>query len=452
MIKNQSSTQSYKHVFEVSELNQKIKQLLEDSFPFIWISGEISNFRRPLSGHCYFTLKDASSQINCVLFRHQAESLKFKIADGLSIIGLGRIGVYKPRGTYQIIFEYLDPKGIGGLQIAFEKLKKKLFEEGLFESQHKKALPSLPRKISIVTSPTGAAVHDFLKVALRRLPNLHIEVVAARVQGEHAASELIHAIKHLNESAHTDMIVLARGGGSIEDLFAFNDEDLARAIFSSKLPVVSAVGHETDFTIADFVADLRAPTPSAAAEIVVPLKKALNDKIQIIREKLNQSINIYLKLNKKNLDGLSMRIVHPKRRVQDMRVRLDDYSTRLCATMKVALTYKKECVVHGQSMLMSLSPAKNINMMKKDLIRHRFFLINQLEQQLREGRQTINHFQTTLDTLNPMAVLQRGYSITRTLSEHLIVRSAKQVDFDQHLEILLGNGKLNVTVNERITE
>ena len=247
----------------------------------------------------------------------------------MTVVGLGRVSVYEPRGTYQVIFEFLEPQGVGALQIAFEKLKQKLFDEGLFDDRHKTALPVLPEKISIITSPTGAAIRDFINVAQRRFPNLPLEVVPVTVQGVRAPGEIMHAINRLNAIGTSDIIVLARGGGSIEDLCAFNDEALARVIFSSPIPIVSAVGHETDFTIADFVADLRAPTPSAAAEIAVPAKDELRDRLHFLKQKLYQSSVSQLKLLNKQVDSLSLRIVHPKRRLQDWRLRLDDHTSRM---------------------------------------------------------------------------------------------------------------------------
>ena len=254
-------------IYTVSELTSDLKDILEKTYPFIWIFGEISNFNVPVSGHFYFTVKDEHAQINAVMFRNQNRNLKFKPEDGISITGLGRITVYEPRGTYQIIFEYLEPKGTGAIQLAFEQLKKRLADEGLFDEKHKKPLPFLPGKISIITSPTGAVVHDILKIIDRRFSNLHLEIVPVKVQGYGAEDEIISAIEMINARCDSDVAILARGGGSLEDFHAFNSEAVARAVFASKIPIISAVGHETDFSITDFVADFRAPTPSAAAEL-----------------------------------------------------------------------------------------------------------------------------------------------------------------------------------------
>lgn len=451
-INDTTSNQSRQHVYEVSELNKKIKALLEVKFPFIWISGEISNFRIPSSGHCYFTLKDPRSQISAVMFRAQASSLKFRPEDGLSIIGLGRISVYEPRGSYQVIFEYIEPKGIGGLQIAFEILKQKLFDEGLFDAQHKMPLPALPKKISIVTSPTGAAIRDFIKVAQRRFANLPLEVVPVSVQGDRSPGEIVQAIRMLNKMGSTDVIVLARGGGSIEDLCAFNDEQVARSIFASSIPIISAVGHETDFTLADFVADLRAPTPSAAAEIAVPSKNELKKQLSDINQKLYQTIYYLLKLLIKNTNGLRSRIIHPRRRLEDMRIRLDDYSIRLLALIRDSLARRNERVAFRHNMLMHVSPGKTVTAKKEQVFTIQRALVTHLNHFIREGQTAISRNASMLDALNPLAILQRGYSITRTLPARSIVRSAKMAKIDQNLEILLGHGKLTVTVNAKTTE
>ena len=267
------------HVYSVSELNAKIKSILEEQFPFVWVGGEVSNFAVPASGHFYFTLKDEKAQLRAVMFRGQNRNLRFELADGMAVSGIGRVSVYEPRGTYQVIFEHLEPRGTGALQVAFEQLKMRLAEEGLFDEQHKRPLPFLPAKIHIVTSPTGAVIHDIMQIVERRFPGMPISVIPVKVQGDGAIEEIVAAIETLDTLEDAEVAIVARGGGSLEDLQAFNSEAVARSIFASRIPIVSAVGHETDFTIADFVADLRAPTPSAAAELTVPLRDRLQEKI-----------------------------------------------------------------------------------------------------------------------------------------------------------------------------
>ena len=441
--------QARQHIFQVSELNRKIKILLEEKFSFVWISGEISNFRTPASGHCYFTLKDQASQISAVIFRVQAQALKFNPEDGMTIIGLGRISVYEPRGSYQVIFEYMEPQGVGALQIAYEKLKQKLSDEGLFDAQHKKPLPFLPKKISIVTSPTGAAIRDFIKVAQRRFPNLPLEVVPVSVQGIRAPGEIINAIDMLNHIGTTDVIVLARGGGSIEDLSAFNDEVLARALFASRIPVVSAIGHETDFTIADFVADLRAPTPSAAAEITVPSKRELQEQLSFLKQKLHKNTTYNLILFRKKIDSISLRIVHPKRRLQDLRLRLDDYTARMGLLIRDALARNKERIDFHHRMLTQASPAKTVVHEKERIMTICQSLNGYMDRILKKAHDDTARYSDMLEALNPMAILKRGYSITRSMPQQSIIRNARQVKIGQSLEVVLSTGQLTVSVRDK---
>ena len=275
------STQGWlaeRQIYTVSQLNDEIKNLLETQFSDIWVEGEISNFRIPGSGHFYFTLKDSSSQLRGVCFKSQNRLLKFRPEDGLAVLSRGRLTVYEPRGEYQLVVDYMEPRGLGSLQLAFEQLKAKLQKEGLFDPTHKKPLPLLPQKIAVVTSPTGAVIRDILRVLRRRNRGLHVLIYPVRVQGEGAGQEIASGVRYLDTLPDVDVIITARGGGSIEDLWAFNDEIVVRAIFNSRIPVISAVGHETDFTIADFVADMRAPTPSAAAEIVSAVRSDLQER------------------------------------------------------------------------------------------------------------------------------------------------------------------------------
>ncbi len=437
------------HVYNVSEVNLEIKRLLEDKYLFIWISGEISNLRIPSSGHCYFTLKDSRSQLSAVMFRNQFQSLAFRPKEGLAVIGFGRISVYEPRGAYQIIFEYLEPQGIGNLQIAFEDVKRRLTEEGLFAEERKRPLPAFPKKIGIVTSPTGAAVHDFIKIARRRLTGLPLVIAPVRVQGPKAPQEIVRTIAQLNKQMACDVIVVARGGGSIEDLWAFNDEHVARAIAASRIPVVSAVGHETDFTIADFVADLRAPTPSAAAELVAPSQTEL----AFLVSKLKENIYIYtcniLKYYRNKIDKNTDRIVHPQRRLHDWRLRVDDLAMRATANMGEFVRRKRERLQFRSEMLRQTSPANQIDHRRARLDAYRQSLIRGIRHHIRYRKADMDSAASTLEALNPMAILQRGYSITRRLPDRTIIRSTRTIRIGQHVEVMLGHGRLRVTVDEK---
>jgi exodeoxyribonuclease VII large subunit len=278
------------HILTVTQLTEQIKSLLEGTFPDVWVEGEISNITAPQSGHVYFTLKDRQSQIKAVLFRSSQRHLKFTLQHGMQVICRGRVSVYDPRGEYQVIVEYVEPKGVGAFQKAFEELKGRLEKEGLFDRERKKSLPLLPRRIGIVTSPTGAAIRDILRVIKRRHPKMEILIYPVPVQGADAAPSIVEAIGYFNSEKNVDVVIVGRGGGSLEDLWAFNEEPVARAIFASRIPVISAVGHETDYTIADFVADLRAPTPSAAAEIVVESEAHLRDSILTLQARLVSAV------------------------------------------------------------------------------------------------------------------------------------------------------------------
>ena len=314
----------YKTILTVSELTQKVKTRLETDFEEVWVEGEISNLRRPSSGHSYLTLKDEKSQIRAVIFRFMGRYLKFEPQDGMLVICRGKMSVYEPRGEYQLILDYMEPKGVGALQLAFEQLKEKLAREGLFATEHKKPLPYLPRKIGIVTSPTGAAVKDLLNVIGRRFPTMSILISPVKVQGEGSAQEIARAVDELNLVQGIDVIIVARGGGSLEDLWSFNEECVARAIYRSSIPVVSAVGHEIDFTIADFVADLRAPTPSAAGELVVRDKGELVNFIESLSDRLRNRTLQILETEKKHSQLVMKRFPDLRFRLSDLQLRVDD--------------------------------------------------------------------------------------------------------------------------------
>ena len=446
---HESLINAQRNIYTVSQLNSKIKLLLEENFSFVWISGEISNCKMPGSGHLYFTLKDENSQISCVMFRGQNQNLKFNLEDGLSITGFGRISLYEPRGTYQLIFEYIEPKGIGALQIAFEQLKDRLASEGLFDDKYKKPLPFLPHKISLITSPTGAVVHDILNISKRRFPNLFIEIVPIKVQGNNAEIEILQALELLNTRNDTDIIIIARGGGSLEDLNVFNLENVARAVFSTKIPVISAIGHETDFTISDFVADLRAPTPSAAAELVVPNKDELKRRCEDIFSKLKSNIWQYIEKHRYILKQVSKRIIDPKRKVQDLILKTDDLATRLTKTFLNRINQKREQFKLWNSLLYLNKPLGYISILndKLDNISVKLLTLNTIY--LNNQRSLLRENTARLYALNPTEILKRGYSITRTIPETLLVKNAHSVSIGQNLEVLLAEGKLLVSVDQK---
>jgi len=343
-------------IFSVSEISRGIRTLLEDNFSDIWIEGEVSNFKPASSGHFYFSLKDESAQIRAVMFRGANAQLRFRPENGLQTLCYGKISVYEPRGDYQFIIEHMEPKGVGALQLAFEQLKKKLDAEGIFDEGRKRPIPFLPGKIGIVTSPTGAVIRDMIHVATRRFPNIQILLNPVLVQGAGAAPEIARAIEELNERDDIDVIIVARGGGSMEDLWAFNEEIVARAIAASKIPVVSAVGHETDFTIADFAADLRAPTPSAAAELVVPVKEDLLYSIEQKRHRLVQAVQQKLENGRLLLRRWEGYFRDPTRRIAESMLRLDHVSERIQTVVEHRLEMSRESIARLRHQLEALSP------------------------------------------------------------------------------------------------
>ena len=428
----------------VSELTRKIKSLLEDRFQFVWLSGEISNFRIPASGHFYFTVKDAQAQISAVIFRGQNRNLKFRPEDGMQINGLGRISVYEPRGSYQIIFEHLEPGGIGALQIAFEQLKQTLENEGLFRVEHKHPLPFLPHYIGLVTSPSGAVVHDVLRIVNRRYSNVCIQIAGCKVQGDGAEDEICAAIELLNRLKHMEVIIVARGGGSLEDLHAFNSENVARAIHASRVPVISAVGHETDYTIADFVADMRAPTPSAAAELVVPVKEDLKYTLADLTRQLTASIHRYVDHKRIHIEHAHKKLKDPRKRIQDLRMRMDDLANRLVVDINRHVRDERERMHWNIQKLSIYSPDKQCKQLKDKLEVNKYNLLNNWNNYINNKKADLKKTFNSLELLNPTAILSRGYSITRTIPDQHVIRDAKEVSPGQELEILLGKGSLHV--------
>lgn len=434
-------------IFSVSELTGNVKSLLEENFPFIWIYGEISNFRVPASGHFYFTLKDRGAQIQSVMFRGQNRRLKFQPEDGMAVTGLGRISVYEPRGTYQIILEYMEPKGVGALQVAFERLKARLADEGLFDESHKKPLPFLPGKISVITSPTGSVIHDVITVVQRRFPNMHIRLSPVKVQGEGAVEEIVSTLRFVNELDDSDVIILARGGGSLEDLAAFNSEEVARAVFSSGIPVISAVGHETDFTIADFVADLRASTPSAAAELAAPRKRELERTRAELTQRLENAAFRHIEMLRGRLGDASRKLIDPRKRMEDLRLRLDDCTARLTRVISRNMEHWREQLQWRRERLCSATPLNQIRFLNEKLKQSYDNLLNSKRIRLNQNKSKLQELTARLRALSPHAILERGYSITRTSPGAKVVRDPEQVGIGQELEVMVAKGALFVNVN-----
>src|SRR6185312_734476 len=392
----------------VEQLNRQIKQLIEGELGLVWVQGEISNFKAHSSGHFYFSLKDSKSQISAVMFRGHNSRLRFKPTDGLEVLVRGRVSVYEPRGNYQIVAEMMEPVGAGALQKAFEQLKEKLKAEGLFEVSKKRPLPALPRHIAIVTSPTGAAIRDMMNVLSRRNPSVPVTLVPTIVQGEGSAPQIIEALKKAFQLPNVDVVIVGRGGGSIEDLWAFNDEKLARLIASAPVPVISAVGHEIDFTIADFVADLRAPTPSAAAELVVKNTSDLISKLQATERLLRFSMSKYLKNEMQKLDSLSRRLVDPKKTLQNLMQRNDELFSRLnqAVSQFFAHAHLKLQIMHGKL----VTPDQVISEYRAQVDLLSTKLKNEMQQEVEMKKSTLLRMMSVLESMSPLKVVERGYS------------------------------------------
>ncbi|MCX5716280.1 MAG: exodeoxyribonuclease VII large subunit [Candidatus Omnitrophica bacterium] len=397
-----------RHIYKVSELAREARMLLEGAFSAVWVEGEISNLLLHSSGHMYFSLKDEAAVLSCAMFRPVNQQLKFAPKEGMQVLCLGRVSIYDKQGKYQLYVQAMEPNGAGALQIAFEQLKEKLQKEGLFDKAHKKPIPFLPQRIGIVTSPTGAAIRDILNILRRRFPNVEIILNPVRVQGDGASAEIANAIKEFNEYGKIDVLIVGRGGGSIEDLWAFNEEIVARAIYDSKIPVVSAVGHEIDFTIADFVADMRAPTPSAAAELVVPEKKEMASTLETNSTRLANGLLNRLNALKEKLNRLKTSYVlrQPLNLVLQLKQRIDDLGNDLAVRM-------------GHVLELSMGDFKT--------------LIGRLE------------------ALSPLAILGRGYSITFNKVDGKIIKNAAPLKCGDRVETRVCKGKF-ISIVDKITD
>jgi exodeoxyribonuclease VII large subunit len=437
-------------IYSVAELSQEIRNLFERQFPDVWVAGEVSNFRAAASGHLYFTLKDATAQLRAVCFRNQARYLKFKPQDGLAVIARGRLSVYEARGEYQLYVEFLEPAGLGALQLAFEQLKQKLAAEGLFDPARKKPLPVLPRAIGVVTSPTGAVIRDILRILRRRYRNMNVVIYPVKVQGEGAAQEIAEGIEYFNSGALVDVVIVARGGGSLEDLWAFNEEVVARAIAASRISVISAVGHETDFTIADFVADLRAPTPSAAAELVVHRKQDFVTELDTRMRRMAQIMRLKLSEARQALTELRMHHVFQTMaaRVAERAQRVDDGVATLDRMMRAHLHTARQEWLRASAGVVRYDFRRHVGLKRAALQERERRFENDFRRFLTERRNRLAQLAAVLKERSPQTVLDRGYSITRDAAGR-VVRDAAQVALGADVSIHLARGELGATVRRK---
>jgi len=442
-----------KEIYSVSRLNREIRFLLEDHFPAVWIEGEISNFSAPSSGHWYFSLKDSNAQVRCAMFKPQNRYLTILPKEGMHILLKARVSLYEGRGDYQLLVEHLEEVGEGRLRQEFEILKKRLLTAGLFDESHKKSIPTFPKTIGIITSATGAAVHDILSVLNRRFPSVGIIIYPTLVQGSTAASTIVSAIQTANQRNECDVILLARGGGSLEDLWPFNEEKVAYAIYDSHLPIISGIGHEVDFTIADFVADYRAPTPSAAAELITPHKNDLLKMIQNLQRQMTLLIKTQLQQFQQNLmwSQKQLQHQHPKQRLVEKAQQLDQLEITL-----VTLLIKKQTAY--QANLDTLS-AKLRGLTPQHKIRERLHQTQHFEKSLRSSMlQTLQHQQqllcylgAKLDTLSPLSTLKRGFAIAVTPKDQHILRNSNEVKPGDRIQVKLMEGELDCLVEKIAT-
>ncbi len=440
-----------REIYSVQQLNREVKQLLQQSFPLLWVEGELSNVAQPASGHIYFSLKDAQAQVRCAMFRNANRLLPFQPEDGMQVLVRARVGVYEPRGEYQLTIEHMEEAGVGLLQRKYEELKQKLKQEGLFDNENKQTLPTYPKSIAIITSATGAAIRDILSVLERRYPLLNIRIYAVPVQGDGSAEAIVDALHAINKQKRCDIILLARGGGSIEDLWSFNEEDVARAIYASKIPIVSGIGHEVDFTIADFVADLRAPTPSAAAELITPHQDELLDTVTQYESTLLYLVRDLFSNLHQAIDWLSQRLqsLHPQQVIQRKQEHLIELQRRALSAVKFNLSEQRN--------FLSKLLFKFENQSPKTRVQEAKFKLNQLHKQIHSSielkfeqkQQAFHTLARTLDAISPLATLNRGYAIASRETDGQILHDYKQVALNDRINIQLAKGHLSARVEKK---
>ncbi|MEN8802663.1 MAG: exodeoxyribonuclease VII large subunit [Thiogranum sp.] len=445
-----SNVSLQRDVYSVSRLNRESRGLLESGFPRLWVEGEISNLARPVSGHLYFTLKDARAQVSCALFRNRATRLGFSPENGSQVLVQAQVSLYEARGNYQLIVNHMEEAGDGALRRAFEQLKNQLYKEGLFDEQHKQTLPHLPRSIGVITSPSGAAIRDVLTVLRRRFPGTQVIIYPTQVQGEAAARQIVAAIQSADARAECDVLLLTRGGGSLEDLWPFNEEVVARAVHACKIPLVSAVGHEIDVVISDFVADHRAATPSAAAELLSPDQTELDNRFRQLDNRLYTLLRQNLQRYRDQLNWLTKRIQqsHPGRQLQQQAQRLDDLDLRLSRAWQHQCAQREAGLAAVQAKLRQHSPQQMLQRLSTQAGQ----LVQQLEYAI--NRQLSGHgeklavLSRALQAMSPLATLQRGYSITLNKPAGTVLQNAKQTKTGDILETRLARGRILSQVTE----
>lgn len=450
MLSNTPNSSIPREIYTVSQLNSEVRAVLQGSFPLLWVEGEISNLARPASGHIYFTLKDPQAQVRCAMFRMKRQYLRFQPENGQRVLLRGRVGLYESRGEFQLVTEHMEPAGEGALRQAFEALKLKLQDEGLFDTAHKKPLPLLPRRIGIITSPSGAAIRDVLSVLGRRFPGIPVLIYPAAVQGEEAPQSLVNALRLAERRADCDLLILTRGGGSLEDLMAFNDEALARTLHDLSIPVISAVGHEIDFTIADLVADRRAPTPSVAAELAAPERDEIGQQIQALQRRARRCLVQQIAQGTQALQALRRQLQsrHPSAQLQQRQQYLDELGQRLQRSQHDQQGQRRARCSLLASRLRAATPAHRLQQ-RKDYFKN---VSRRLQQQvgttLQRGHQRLALSSSRLNTLSPLATLERGYSITLKQPDGRVLRDSTGLGPGDTLETRLSSAIILSTVTQ----
>jgi len=435
------------HAFTVSELNRQVRSLLESSFMLVQVQGELSNFVRPSSGHWYFTLKDERAQVRCAMFRNRNQFLNYRPKDGDQVVVRAKVSLYEGRGEFQLICEFMEESGVGRLQQAFEELKLRLQREGLFATEHKQPLPAHPRHLGVITSPSGAAIHDILSVLRRRFPGLPVTLYPTAVQGDEAAPGIVRALEQAQRHGECDVLIVGRGGGSLEDLWPFNDERVARAIHACRIPVVSAVGHETDVAISDFVADMRAPTPSAAAELLSPDTRALQQRLDQVRRRLQERLRLQIGQGRERVRSLQSRLRHPGDRLRERSQRLDELELRLRQATLRLLQERHTRLDRQQSRLRQIRPERQLQRQRQQLVGLRQQLERQMRHLLHDKRLRGAALAGQLNAVSPLATLERGYAIVQD-SQGRVIEDASQVSVGDIIDTRLARGQLRSQVTE----
>ncbi len=437
-------------IYSVSRLNSEVRAVLEGSFPLLWVEGEISNLAAPSSGHLYFSLKDGHAQVRCALFRSTRNRLRIRPENGMQVLLRARVSLYEGRGEFQLVAEHLEPAGEGALRQAFERLKAALAAEGLFDAARKRELPGFPRQVGVITSPSGAALRDVLSVLRRRMPGLPVVLYPTPVQGLDAPGQIVRALEIANRRAECDVLLLVRGGGSLEDLMAFNDEAVARAVAASDIPVVCGVGHEVDFSIADFVADRRAPTPSVAAEMVSPDREALGRRVAVLAQRAERALMRLQRESSGRLGALRSRLnsLHPAERMRQRQQRVDELELRLARALERGLGQRAARLAASAARVLAATPEHRLNRQGQRLRDLRYRLHAALGLRLERGEKRLHSAVQTLDALSPLAVLTRGYAIVCSHPEGELIRHSSAVRVGQQVRARLGSGQLVCRVEE----